>query len=386
MAVVGLLAGFLVLVAVNIAAIRLVRTRAHGIEESSADTPDKVHRLQRLSLSVLGAMVAAMTLVGGGAGVAAAAMHKAHHSAGLVLAVGLPFVFILFAVSMRFMTSAIRTALARVRDVPRKAPGRRRRLVASLLVMLCYLAILAVGTALVPGRGTAHAIGMAAVYVVALLVLSAVIMPLVLVRILTVELSGERAARLRELADEVGVRVRGFRVLKSRAQKIANAAQFGIVPGFRYVLLTDYLLDNFDERETDAVVAHELGHARRHHILVKLGVVLAVWAVLETIGVLLGSSLKHGAGAFVAIPIFLAIPIGMVIGQGLVGIRLEQAADDLAAQVVGADALYSALEKLGKLNDTKRNTGRGWSIITQHPGLQARLDRLRSRSRTPAHT
>jgi Zn-dependent protease with chaperone function len=120
--------------------------------------------------------------------------------------------------------------------------------------------------------------------------------------------------------------------------------------------------------------------------LVKLGVVIAVWAVLETIGVLVGSSLKHGAGAFVVIPSFLAIPIGMVIGQGLVGVRLEQAADDLAAQVAGADALYSALEKLGKLNDTKRDTGRGWSIITQHPGLQARLDRLRSKPRKPAHT
>ena len=185
--------------------------------------------------------------------------------------------------------------------------------------------------------------------------------------------------------------MRDFRVLKGRGRKVANAAQMGMLPGLRYVLLTDYLIDHLDRDELDAVVAHELGHARQHHLLIKLAAVGLTWGVLEGIVVAIDAA-RHGHGlggvaaAVLVAPLFVAIPVGMVLVQGLVGVRVETAADDVAAREVGAAQLASALEKVGRLNDTKRDTGRGWALLTQHPGLATRIEHLRDADRASARS
>jgi Zn-dependent protease with chaperone function len=248
---------------------------------------------------------------------------------------------------MVLSSRAIRRAVIAVRNTKLRSSGRRRQAAAGVAVRLSWGFFVVIGISSKP-------------------------------------LTGSDRDRLVRQAESAGVKVRGFRILDTRGQKIANAAQMGTIPGFRYVLLTDYSLDNLPPQQVDAVVAHELGHARRHHILIKLGAVLIVWAVLEGLAAAVSSS-GHGFGGVLAVPIFIAIPVGMWLPQGLVGVRLEEAADDHAAALVGADELAAALELVGDLNDTKRNTGRGWALITQHPGLDARLRRLRdSAEKTPA--
>jgi Zn-dependent protease with chaperone function len=114
--------------------------------------------------------------------------------------------------------------------------------------------------------------------------------------------------------------------------------------------------------------------------------VVAVWVVLEGAVVAIRAAAGHTLAALLVLPVFVAIPVGVLLTQGLLGVRFEEAADDEAAQLVGADRLSAALEHIGELNDTKRNTGRGWALITQHPGLEARLRRLRAPAhRSPAH-
>ena len=49
---------------------------------------------------------------------------------------------------------------------------------------------------------------------------------------------------------------------------MANAAIVGFLPGHRTVLFSDSLLAGLPPRELAAVFAHEIGHARRHHVLV----------------------------------------------------------------------------------------------------------------------
>lgn len=46
----------------------------------------------------------------------------------------------------------------------------------------------------------------------------------------------------------------------------ANGAIVGFIPGLRYLLLTDALLESFAGKHLDVVVAHEVGHVRRRHI------------------------------------------------------------------------------------------------------------------------
>lgn len=48
---------------------------------------------------------------------------------------------------------------------------------------------------------------------------------------------------------------------------IANAMVVGIVPWIRYVVFTDRLLEDLSEEEVDAVLGHEIGHAKHGHIL-----------------------------------------------------------------------------------------------------------------------
>jgi Zn-dependent protease with chaperone function len=366
-----------------VALFRLVRNRALRIEHSSSDVPEKVHRLQRLMLTSVGSVVGVYVLIGAISAAFAAGHSQTHHhhSSGGAAALGVVVaVIVVAAITVPFiaMSVVVRRSLARVRDVPLKTPDRRRNLLAGLAIGVVYGAMLVGGNLLIPRHGTGHAVGKVLVYVIAIWVLTSVLSPLVLVRTMTKPLPASVQKRLRHLADEVGVRVRDFRVLKGRSQKVANAAQLGTLPGLRYIVITDYLVDHLDDEQLHAVIAHELGHARRHHLLIKLGSVFLVWGLLEALVIGIGHATGHGGLAVVAAPLVLVIPIGMILIQGIVGVRLEQAADDTAAKYVGPDQLAQALQKLAQLNDTKKNTGRAWSLITQHPGIQERIDRLRT--------
>ncbi len=376
MYVIASVAGFLVWTALCAVAWHVVRTRVRRIEQSDLDRSEKVHRVQKLLVAASFGTMVIFLVVGAGAGAAGGAVRHHPDADKAAVLVALLGAVVVGLVTMVGVLRTPRKALARVRDVPLRAPDRRRAVIAALVGGLCYAALLIGGMALVPRHGEGHVIGRMVVYVVALFLLSALVLPLVIVRFRSTALTGETRTRLDALAARIGVHVRDFRVIKGRGQKVANAAQMGVLPGLRYVLLTDYLLDELEPHQLEAVVAHELGHARRHHVLVKLGAVVGVWIALEALLLALGRG-SGAATALLTLPVFIAFPFGILLVQGLVGVRLETAADDIAAHEVGAQPLVEALEHIGQLNDTKRDTSRRWALITQHPGLQTRLDHLR---------
>lgn len=49
--------------------------------------------------------------------------------------------------------------------------------------------------------------------------------------------------------------------------RMITAGVMGLVRRFRYILITDALLDHLTPTELDQVIAHEIGHVRRHHLL-----------------------------------------------------------------------------------------------------------------------
>jgi STE24 endopeptidase len=224
-----------------------------------------------------------------------------------------------------------------------------------------------------------HVAGMLAVYLLVLVVVQLVLPPLVIVLLRARPLPDPTRRRLRRLAARMGVRVRDIRLVPGRRLRMANAAQIGAMPGLRYVVVTDYLLDQLDPDQVDAVVAHELGHVRGHHLAVRLASVFGVWAVLEAAFVTVDALTDTASTVLLIIPVLLAFPVGLVAVQGLLGTRLEEQADDVAARAVGGARLASALETIGELNEVVRDSGRLWSAMTQHPGLDERLLRLRTR-------
>lgn len=56
---------------------------------------------------------------------------------------------------------------------------------------------------------------------------------------------------------------------------VVNAAVMGLIGPLRHVLITDALLDTLREDQVQAVMAHEVGHVRRHHLLWLIGCLMA---------------------------------------------------------------------------------------------------------------
>jgi STE24 endopeptidase len=223
------------------------------------------------------------------------------------------------------------------------------------------------------------------VVLVGVLLLSWVVMltvvPLLAVRLMPTRLLEEPLrGRLQELLRRGGVRVRGVRVLDTRSQKVANALIMGLVPRLRYIVVTDYLLQSLEPDEVEAIVAHEMGHAKQHHLLVKLGVLLLAVAVVIVAALVLGGRLLDAVDSAVLLlagPLLLLLSVLLV--QGGLGLLLERKADEYAARLVGVDPVIRALDKLADSNMLKRRTGALWNLGTHHPGIAQRVERLRGR-------
>ncbi len=49
--------------------------------------------------------------------------------------------------------------------------------------------------------------------------------------------------------------------------RVLTAGVMGVLPGFRYILITPALIETMSLEELDAVMAHEIGHVKRRHLL-----------------------------------------------------------------------------------------------------------------------
>lgn len=187
-------------------------------------------------------------------------------------------------------------------------------------------------------------------------------------------LDGPVQVRLSQLAADAGVRVQG-RVMRARARKVANAVSLGWLPGLRYVVITDYLLDGLTEAETDAVLAHELGHARHWDSLVRQ---LLTFSFLVPPGLFLAGLAARAPGGYQAavFAVFVLFVLTYRRLAGALAIRQELAADDLAARLVGPATVSAALTRLTELNAIKADTSKRWDRTVGHPGMDIRTARL----------
>lgn len=119
--------------------------------------------------------------------------------------------------------------------------------------------------------------------VVAVFVLS----PVVLRRVWdTVSLApGPLRSRLAAICSASGVKVRDVLVWRTHGTMI-NGAVIGLVGPLRYILLTDALLEHLPARQVEAVMAHEVGHARHKHMpWLAFSIVAGIGAAAAAVGV-----------------------------------------------------------------------------------------------------
>lgn len=167
------------------------------------------------------------------------------------------------------------------------------------------------------------------------------IAPWLLIRIWTTHPLPEGPLRRHLLQRCRGLRFRCRDILVWRSGGVVvNAAVMGLVAPWRYVLLSDALLDTMEAKQIEAVFGHEAGHVRHHHIfyflLFSVGSMVVASGVMQGLLELsilpqprfrLGETEIQAAG-------FVTVVLIWVLGFGAVSRRFERQADLFGARCV----------------------------------------------------
>lgn len=167
--------------------------------------------------------------------------------------------------------------------------------------------------------------------------------------------------RIEQLMTRCGFLSKGILVMDGSKRSSHGNAYFTGLGNNKQIVFYDNLLDSLDEEEVEAVLAHELGHFKRKHILKRLismtFITLAGFAILGWImqqqwfytGLGMSTASIYAALVLFSIssPVFTFFlsPISAMISR-----KHEFEADDFAAEQADATKLIEALVKLYKDN------------------------------------
>jgi Zn-dependent protease with chaperone function len=193
---------------------------------------------------------------------------------------------------------------------------------------------------------------------------------------------------------------------------IANAMVTGLLPGLRYVVVTDRLARDLTPDEVEAVFGHEVGHVKHHHLLYY--VVFLVASMVVLLGVLaatglLGSATGEGQDVLAQLPFLAVLGLYIFVVFGFLSRRCERQADIFGCRTVSCEAepcwghetpgccvrharalcgtgirtFIGALEKVARLNGISRDKP---SLLSswQHSTIARRVDFLKQMSSDPA--
>ncbi len=154
---------------------------------------------------------------------------------------------------------------------------------------------------------------------------------------------GPLRTRLDAYAQSIGLQARDILIWPSDGAYV-NAAVIGALPRFRYVVVTDGLMESLQHDEIEAVFAHEAGHAKRGHVLLFFGftAVLVLASLLPQ-----GLALVEMTGLDKVDPLLrsgLTVVIWVGVIFGWVSRRFEQEADVFGIDTLPRPARESAVD------------------------------------------
>lgn len=179
--------------------------------------------------------------------------------------------------------------------------------------------------------------------------------------------SGELRDRTFAIAQAAGAKLNQLYVLPTERIRMANA----FAHAANNIFLTDYLVNNLNRREVDAIIGHEVAHLQKKHIRWKLLLAFVAIIAFAFSGVFAESWLPPG---FPSGPIFYALLLLAIFFQSR---RNEFAADAGAVKLTGdAEAMITALVKLSRLNTMPMHWGKLDEKLLTHPSTLRRVKRL----------
>jgi STE24 endopeptidase len=161
---------------------------------------------------------------------------------------------------------------------------------------------------------------------------------------------GPLRRRLERVATRVGFRFTDVLVWDTGGMMV-NACVTGILPGFRYVLLSDALIESLTPLETAAVFGHEIGHVAHRHFLYfafffmgSLGMLaLLAGLVAEVAPLTLGVAALTPWNPAIVNEVFQGMTLLAALGLylwvifGFLSRRFERQADVFGSKVVSCD-------------------------------------------------
>lgn len=170
-----------------------------------------------------------------------------------------------------------------------------------------------------------------------------------------------------------GFRVADFKLWPLLGGEMLTAGILGILPGLRYILITRGLLSILDADELQAVMAHEMGHVRRFHMILYLFIFLTFMVLTFTFNddfmlILLGKFgvvqwlLTPGPSTLTLVSALYSLPFALLLIVyfryvfGFFMRNSERQADLFALQIMGEPgSLISSLRKIafysGRIED-----------------------------------
>jgi STE24 endopeptidase len=202
---------------------------------------------------------------------------------------------------------------------------------------------------------------------------------------------GSLKSRIETLLTKCGFRSSGLFVMDGSKRSTHGNAYFTGFGKTKRIVFFDTLISRLNENEIEAVLAHELGHFKLHHVIRRMlwtfGVSLVFLALLgylkDKAWFYEGLGVSYPATNAMALLLFvLVVPVFTFLLQPLVAMysrKHEFEADAYAAQYSSARELVSALVKLYKDNaSTLTPDPLHSAFYDSHPPASARISKLQS--------
>lgn len=201
---------------------------------------------------------------------------------------------------------------------------------------------------------------------------------------------GELRDAIQQFSDKVGFKLDNIFVIDGSKRSTKANAYFTGFGSKKRIVLYDTLIKEMEIEELVAVLAHEIGHYKKKHViqglvisLIQTGILLFIFSLLinnENLSKALGVDVPNFHIGLVAFGILYS-PVSFVLGifMNLLSRKNEYQADAFAAQNYQPAALASALKKLSVQNLSNLTPHKTYVFFHySHPTLLQRLAHLKS--------
>lgn len=181
---------------------------------------------------------------------------------------------------------------------------------------------------------------------------------------------------IKKTAEKADTPISGVKIWDTFNEPVPNAAVAGICARYRFVYITEYLLNLFSIKQLEGVIAHELGHIRLGHLLTYFLYSLSMVLISVCLKMSLVAYLPHLYSeselySLIETLVFLGI---FAVSFTAIARYCEYQADLFAAGLTSSNSIASALQALGAIITEPSKKMPEWLIT--HPSIKKRVSKI----------